>query len=195
MAEGQRWLKSQGITVPYEMTWLEGKLKEAYLHDLQVVQNFAERNREIILKVLARQMKWKPLEYESCIHNYVDTSGSRSILRKGAISAKQGEQVMIPINMRDGMILGTGLGNPDWNMSAPHGSGRVMSREKVREHYTVSSFKKAMKGIHTSCVSAGTLDEAPFAYRDLQEIAETVSDTIRIDQIIRPVYNYKADGK
>lgn len=195
MSAGQKYLRSQGIEVPYELTYLEGELKAAYLHDLQIVQEFAELNREIILTELAKQMKWKEMDYQSCIHNYVDESGSRPMLRKGAISAKENEPVIIPINMKDGILLGTGLGNSEWNESAPHGAGRVLSREKVKEHYTVSAFKKEMQGVYTSCVSSQTLDEAPFAYRGIEEIAEAIKETVSIDQIIRPVYNFKADGK
>lgn len=195
MAEGQKYLKAQGIKVPYEVTYLEGDLKSAYLHDLQIVQEFAELNREIILTELAKQMKWKELDYQSCIHNYVDMSGKQYILRKGAISAKKGEPIIIPINMRDGILLGTGLGNPEWNESAPHGSGRILSRAEAKEHHSVSDFKKMMKGVYTSCVSSQTLDEAPFAYRGAAEIIAAIGDTVTISQIIRPVYNFKADGK
>ena len=145
-------------------------------------------------------MKWKVLDSYECIHNYVDASfetidtfGS-SILRKGAISAKAGEKVIIPINMRDGILLGTGLGNKEWNYSAPHGSGRIMKREDVKNSFTVSSFKSEMKGIYSSCISKDTLDEAPFAYRTIEDITEVIGDTVTIDNIIRPVYNFKAGG-
>lgn len=196
--EGQKFLKEQGLTVPYEMTWLEGELMKDYLHDLQIVQQFASLNREIILDELVKGMKWKILDAYECIHNYVDASqetlnafGS-SMLRKGAISAKANEKVIIPINMRDGIILGTGLGNPEWNCSAPHGSGRIMKREDVKNSFTVSTFKSEMKGIYSSCIGKDTLDEAPFAYRAIDEIAEVISDTVTINKIIRPVYNFKA---
>lgn len=196
--EGQKFLKEQGLTVPYEMTWLEGELMKDYLHDLQIVQQFASLNREIILDELVKGMKWKILDAYECIHNYVDASqetlnafGS-SMLRKGAISAKANEKVIIPINMRDGIILGTGLGNPEWNCSAPHGSGRIMKREDVKNSFTVSTFKSEMKGIYSSCIGKDTLDEAPFAYRAIDEIAEVISDTVTIHKIITPVYNFKA---
>lgn len=198
--EGQKLLKEKGLAVPYEITWLEGALMEDYLHDLQVVQLFASLNREIILDELVKGMKWKVLNSYECIHNYVDASpetldtfGS-SMLRKGAISAKVNEEVIIPINMRDGIILGTGLGNPEWNCSAPHGSGRIMKREEVKNRYTVSSFKSEMKGIYSSCIGKDTLDEAPFAYRSLEDITEVIGETVTIDRIIRPVYNFKAGG-
>lgn len=199
--EGQKMLRSNGLTVPYETTWLEGPLMEDYLHDLQIVQQFASLNRTIILDELVKGMKWKLLDSYECIHNYVDAStdtiqafGS-PILRKGAISAKKGEKVIIPINMRDGIILGTGVGNTDWNCSAPHGSGRIMKREDIKNNYTVSAFKSEMKGIYSSCISKDTLDEAPFAYRAIDEIAEVISDTAAINKIIRPVYNFKADSQ
>ena len=201
LSEGQKYLKNKGLEVPYEITWLEGELMADYLHDLQVVQEFASLNREIILDELVKGMKWKVLDSYECIHNYVDaTNETRDtfgspMLRKGAISAKKDEQVIIPINMRDGIILGTGLGNADWNCSAPHGSGRIMKREDVKNSFTVSTFKSEMKGIYSSCIGKDTLDEAPFAYRPIDEIIEVISDTVTINKIIRPVYNFKAGGQ
>ena len=199
--EGQKALKSKGIDVPYELTWLDGELKDSYLHDMQIVQDFASLNRQIIFDELVKGMKWKVLESYECIHNYVDASAetlaefNSPIMRKGAISAKKDEKVIIPINMRDGIILGTGLGNKDWNCSAPHGSGRIMKREDVKNNFTVSSFKSEMKGIYSSCIGKDTLDEAPFAYRPVTDITDVISDTVKIDKIIKPVYNYKAGGE
>lgn len=193
--QGQIYLKSQGISVPYELTYLKGELKDQYLHDLQIVQEFASLNREIILDELMKGMKWKLIDSYSCIHNYVDMSGNVPILRKGAISAQKGEKVIIPINMRDGIILGTALGNAEWNYSAPHGAGRIMKREEVKSHFTVSNFKTEMKGIYSSCINKDTLDEAPFAYRNIEDIAEVIKDTITIDKIIRPIYNFKSGGR
>lgn len=199
--EGQKQLKAQNIEIPYELTYLEGSMQEDYLWDLQIVQTFAQLNREIILDELAKGMKWKVLDTYSCIHNYVDNTPETlstfdaPILRKGAISAKKNEKVIIPINMRDGILLGIGLGNIEWNCSAPHGSGRIFKREEVKERFTVSAFKSAMKGIYSSCIGKDTLDEAPFAYRGMEEIAEVMKDTVRIDNIIRPIYNYKAGSK
>ena len=139
-------------------------------------------------------MKWKVHETTSCIHNYVDFNGETPILRKGAISAKVGEPVIIPINMRDGILLGTGLGNEEWNCSAPHGAGRILKREDVKKSYTLSSFKSEMKGIYSSCISKDTLDEAPFAYRSIDEIKDAIAETVTIDKIIKPIYNFKAGG-
>ncbi|WP_031555127.1 RNA-splicing ligase RtcB [Oribacterium sp. FC2011] len=199
--EGQKALKDKGIAIPYELTWLDGELKDSYLHDMQIVQDFASLNRQIILDELVKGMKWKVLESYECIHNYVDASAetlalfNSPIMRKGAISAKKDEKVIIPVNMRDGIILGTGLGNKDWNCSAPHGSGRIMKREDVKNNFTVTSFKSEMKGIYSSCIGKDTLDEAPFAYRPVTEITDVISATVKIDKFIKPVYNYKAGGE
>ena len=188
-------MKKQGYA-SYEMTCLSGALMEDYLHDLEIMQEFARINREAMIEVITKGMKWKIEESFTCIHNYVDFSDpNMPILRKGAISAKEGERVIIPINMRDGVLLGTGLGNPEWNSSAPHGAGRVYRRSEVDSHYTVSEFKKEMKGIYSTCINKDTLDEAPFAYRTLDDIKEVIGETVRIDQIIKPIYNYKAGGK
>ena len=193
--EGQQHIKAQGLQIPYELTWLDGALKEDYLHDLQIVQQFAELNREIMLDELVKGMKWKVADSYSCIHNYLDFSEDVPMLRKGAISAKQNEQVIIPINMRDGILLGYGLGNTDWNNSAPHGAGRIMKREDIKQHYTVSTYKAEMKGIYSTCIGKDTLDEAPFAYRPVDEISEVIKDTVNIKKRIRPVYNFKAGGQ
>jgi len=180
---------------PFEMTCLEGDLLEAYLHDLAITQEFARINREAMIDEIVRGMKWRIIDSYTCIHNYVDFSTKVPLLRKGAISAAEGENVIIPINMRDGIILGHGLGNEDWNCSAPHGSGRIYKRSEVKEYHTVSEFKKAMEGIHSICINKDTLDESPFAYRKLEDIAEVIGDTVCIDKIIKPVYNFKAGGK
>lgn len=190
--QGQKLLKASGITIPYELTYLEGELMQDYLHDLTIVQDFAVLNREIMIDEITKNMKWKILDLWSCIHNYVDFSTDIPIIRKGAISAQKGEPVIIPVNMRDGIILGTGLGNKEWNYSAPHGAGRIMKREDIKANYTVSQFKNEMKGIYSSCIGKDTLDEAPFAYRNLDAILDAVTETVTIDKVIRPVYNFKA---
>lgn len=198
LREGQRLLKEKGINIPYELTYLQGQLMEDYLQDLEIVQAYAALNREIIVREICSGMKWKILDTYSCIHNYVDTSSEAvnklgsPILRKGAISAKENERVIIPINMRDGILLGLGLGNENWNYSAPHGAGRIMKRQEVKDNYTLSVYKKSMKGIYSTCIGRETLDEAPFAYRDIDEIAEAITETVTIQKIIRPIYNYKA---
>ena len=159
---------------------------------MQIIQRYAEWNRQIIVREILKGMKWKAVEQFSVPHNYLDDSG---ILRKGAISAKKGEPVVIPVNMRDGIILGIGKGNAEWNYSAPHGSGRKLKREDVKSQYTVSEFKKEMKGVYSSCVSADTLDEAPFAYRSITEIVGQIRDTVEVTKILKPVYNFKAGSR
>ncbi len=187
-------LKKQGYA-SYEMTCLTGELMEDYLYDIKIIQDFARLNREAMIESIVKGMKWKVEDSFTCIHNYVDFSDAeRPILRKGAISAKEGERVIIPINMRDGIILGTGLGNEEWNYSAPHGAGRIYKRSEVAEHHTVSDFKKAMEGIYSVCINKDTLDESPFAYRGIDDIASVIGETVEIDKIIKPVYNYKAGG-
>lgn len=199
--QGQKQLKGQDIQIPYELTWLEDELMHQYLHDIQIVQQFASLNREIMLDELIKGMKWKVLDSYECIHNYVDNRPEITelfhapMLRKGAISALSGEKVIIPINMRDGILLGTGKGNPNWNCSAPHGSGRIMKREDVKSSFTVSSFKSVMKGIYSSCINKDTLDEAPFAYRSMVDMLDVIQDTVDITNVLRPVYNFKAGGK
>lgn len=199
--QGQKVLKEQGLQIPYELTWLEGDMMQHYLHDLQIVQKYASLNREIMLDELVKGMKWKVLDSYECIHNYVDNRPEITelfhapMLRKGAISALSGEKVIIPINMRDGILLGTGKENPDWNCSAPHGSGRIMKREDVKSSFTVSSFKSVMKGIYSSCINKDTLDEAPFAYRSMDDILDVIQDTVDITNVLRPVYNFKAGEK
>lgn len=192
LREGQRLLKEQGIEIPYELTYLTGELMQQYLHDLAIVQDFATRNREIMIAEICKGMKWKIQGTYSCIHNYVDFNTNTPVLRKGAISAKAGEPVIIPINMRDGIILGIGLGNDEWNQSAPHGAGRILKREDVRKSYTVSTYKKEMKGIYSTCINKDTLDEAPFAYRRIEEIIDVIGTTVKVDKIIKPIYNFKA---
>lgn len=185
-------LQEQGKEVPYYMSYLEGDNKKAYMEDVQIIQRYAEWNRQIIVREILKGMKWKAVEQFSVAHNYLDASG---ILRKGSISAQNGERVIIPANMKEGIILGIGKGNGEWNYSAPHGSGRKLKREDVKNWYTVSEFKKEMKGIYSSCVGTETLDEAPFAYRTITEIAEQIKDTVEVTEICKPVYNFKAGSK
>jgi len=192
LSQGQKLLKEKGYNVPYELTWLEGEVMQNYLHDLAIVQEFAELNRRIMVEEICKGMKWKISSILSCAHNYVDFSGETPILRKGAISAKKDEFVIIPINMRDGVILGKGKGNDEWNQSAPHGAGRILKRVEVKNHYTVSDFKREMKGIYSPSISKETLDEAPFAYRGIEEILESIQDTVEVTKILKPLYNFKA---
>lgn len=192
MREGQKEIKKRREEVPYELTYLTGTLMDDYLHDLSVVQKYAHLNRELIAKRIMKGMKWKCRNTWESVHNYVDFEMEPPVLRKGAVSAKERETVIIPINMRDGVIIGTGLGNSDWNCSAPHGAGRIQKRSETGSTHTVSEFKKEMKGIYSSCIGKETLDEAPFAYRGLEEIASSITETVEIKEVLKPVYNYKA---
>ena len=180
--------------MPYELTYLTDSLLEDYLHDQEIVQKYAEQNRAAILDEIVKGMKLKVQEVISCVHNYIEVTSGQKILRKGAISAKAGEKVIIPINMKDGIILGIGKGNAEWNYSAPHGSGRLLKRTEVGNQYTVASFKKEMQNIYSSCINKDTLDEAPFAYRRIEEIRYLIADTVEIERILTPVYNFKAGG-
>ena len=193
--EGAKILKNRALDIPQPLTWLEGELMEQYIQDVEVVQEYALLNREVIVAEITKGMKIKVNDAFSGVHNYLDESDGVRILRKGAISAQKGQRVIIPINMKDGVILGLGKGNPDWNMSAPHGSGRKLRRDEVKNQYTVSSFKNEMKGIYCSCIGADTLDEAPFAYRSMEQMKKSVKETVEITDVLKPVYNFKAGGK
>ena len=188
LTEGQKILKNRGENVSYELTYLEGDLMEKYLSDLKIVQEFAFLNRKIILEEICKGMKWKIEEIFNCTHNYVE----EKILRKGAISAKKNKFVIIPVNMRDGVIFGRGKGNFEWNNSAPHGAGRILKRTEVKNNHTLSEFKTAMKGIYSTSISKETLDESPFAYRKISDILTAIGDTVEIEKILKPVYNFKA---
>lgn len=176
--------------IPYELAYLTGEDMADYLSDMELMQRFAALNREIIKEVILDGMNLHEEESFSTIHNYIDNENK--ILRKGAVSAEKGEKLLIPMNMRDGSLICTGLGNEDWNCSAPHGAGRLMSRRDAENSFTVSAFKKSMKGIYTSCVSQDTLDEAPFVYKPMDEIIDNIGETVTVDRIIQPIYNFKA---
>ena len=156
------------ITVPKNLAYVSGQLFEDYIHDMKIVQHFAVLNRRAMMTEIIRGMKLTPVEQFTTIHNYIDTENM--ILRKGSVSAQAGEKLIIPINMRDGSLICTGKGNPDWNFSAPHGAGRLMSRGEAKQSFTVSEFKKQMEGIYTTSVSQGTLDECPMAYKGMNDI-------------------------
>ncbi len=186
-----RTLKAQIQTdIPKDLAYCKGKLMEDYIHDMKIVQRFAMLNRKAMMDELIRGMKLKVEEEFTTIHNYIDTDAM--ILRKGADSAQKGEKLLIPINMRDGSLICIGKGNEDWNFSAPHGAGRLMSRKKAKNSYTVSQFKKEMKGIFTTSVNAQTLDECPMAYKGMQDIIENIGETVEIEKVIKPIYNFKA---
>ena len=176
--------------VPHELAYCEGDLFSDYIHDMKITQEYASLNRAAMAETILKGMHWHEADRFESIHNYIDTEAM--ILRKGACSAKEGERLIIPINMRDGSLLCTGKGNPEWNYSAPHGAGRLMSRAEARQSFTVSEFKKQMAGIFTTTVGRETLDECPMAYKPMEAITENVGETVTIDQVIRPVYNFKA---
>lgn len=176
---------------PADLCYLVDKDRDDYLHDMKLCQRFAKRNREIIARRIHLWMNWGvfPSEAFHTVHNYID---DENMVRKGAISAKKGERVLIPINMRDGCILGVGKGNPDWNYSAPHGAGRIMSRRKARETVSMDEYKAAMDGIFTTSIDETTIDESPMVYKPMDEIIENIKDTVDILQTIKPIYNFKA---
>ncbi len=176
--------------VPKELAYCEGELFEQYIHDMKIVQQFAMLNRKAMMDEIIKGMKLHVVEQFTTIHNYIDTDNM--ILRKGAVSAQAGEKLIIPINMRDGSLICVGKGNPDWNCSAPHGAGRLMSRAAAKESFTVSEFKKQMYGIYTTSVGFATLDECPMAYKSMNDIVDNIGDTAEIVEIIKPIYNFKA---
>jgi len=178
------------VKVDKNLAFAEGTLFDDYIHDMEITQRYAILNRKAIVKEIVKKMKLKVDESFTTIHNYIETD--TMILRKGAISAKAGERVLIPINMRDGSLICIGKGNPDWNFSAPHGAGRLMSRSAAKESITLSQFKKSMEGIYSSTVNKSTIDESPFAYKPMDEIIENIADTAEIVKTIKPLYNFKA---
>ena len=192
LTEGQKILKLNEENVPYELTYLTGELKLNYLQDLLLVQYYARLNRQMMIEEIGKAMKWKIEDIIYCPHNYVYFTDDNPILRKGAISAQKNEVVIIPINMRDGVIVGRGKGNAEWNYSSPHGAGRILKRVDVQNQHTLSEFKRAMKGIYSTSISKETLDESPFAYRKLDDIAEAIADTVEVEKTLKPVYNFKA---
>lgn len=176
--------------MPEDLCYLTGKYLEAYLHDVEICQQFARRNREKMAEILLERTGLTGTDAFHTIHNYIDTN--EMILRKGAIAAHKGERVLIPINMRDGSILAVGKGNPEWNDSAPHGAGRLMSRKKAKETLALEEYRKSMEGIYTTSVNEYTLDEAPMAYKSLDDILDIVRASVDVVEVLRPVYNFKA---
>ena len=176
--------------IPYELAYLSGENMEHYLHDMVFMQKFADLNRTIIKEVILDGMKLKEEGSFTTVHNYIDTDSM--ILRKGAVSAKAGETILIPMNMRDGCLICTGLGNDEWNQSAPHGAGRHMSRKDAFDSYSLTAFKESMKGIYTTSVSRDTIDECPMVYKPMEEIMSQIHDTVTIGRVLKPIYNFKA---
>ena len=188
--------KYEGKTkLPIDLCYLEGENREKYLHDMKICQEFARNNRLCIAKqILFNYFNIDNLDnnfkYFETIHNYI--SFEDNIIRKGAIAARSNERVLIPMNMRDGCIIGIGKGNDDWNKSAPHGAGRIMSRNKAKEVVKIDEYRKSMNGIYTTSVNKDTIDEAPMVYKSMQEIVDCIKDTVEIEKIIKPIYNFKA---
>lgn len=176
--------------VPEDLCWLHGSFLEDYLHDVEICQQFAWRSREKMAEILLERTGMTAVSSFHTIHNYIDTR--EMILRKGAIAAHAGEKVLIPINMRDGSVIATGKGNPEWNYSAPHGAGRVMSRAAARASVNLEEYRKSMEGIYTTSVNKNTIDEAPMVYKSLEDIIGVISESVDIVDIMKPVYNFKA---
>ncbi len=186
-----REMKVSELTgIPKELAYVEGSLMEDYIHDMKLIQRFAMLNRKAMMDEILQGMGLEAEEEFTTIHNYIDTDSM--ILRKGAVSARSGEKLLIPINMRDGSLICIGKGNREWNESAPHGAGRLMSRNAARAAFTVSEFKNEMKGIYTTSVGSDTLDECPMAYKNMKDIVDNIGPTVKIVQTIKPIYNFKA---
>ena len=180
---------------PKDLCFLSGVYREKYLHDMAICQEYAELNRETMANIILSKLLGKELnkfDYFNTTHNYINFNDN--IIRKGSVSAYKGEKLLIPINMRDGSLICIGKGNEDWNNSAPHGAGRVMSRKKAKEVLNMDEFKESMSGIYTTSVTEETLDEAPMVYKPMDEIMENIKDTVEIIDIIKPVYNFKAQN-
>ena len=172
------------------LAYLEDIYFHAYIFDMAMINYYADLNRKAIVKELEKRVKFKIADQFTTIHNYIDLSSM--ILRKGAISAQKGERVLIPMNMRDGSLICIGKGNGDWNYSAPHGAGRIMSRSEAKKSITLTQYEKAMEGVYSSTVNKNTIDEAPFAYKPMEEIVANIGDTVDIIKTIKPLYNFKA---
>ncbi len=183
--------KSQVLTnIPFSLAYVSGDLFEAYIHDMRIVQHFAMLNRKAMASEIIKGLKLSVEEQFTTVHNYIDTDSMT--LRKGAVSAQKGEMLLIPINVRDGSLICIGKGNEDWNCSAPHGAGRLFSRNAAKQNFSVSQFKKEMTGIYSTSISADTLDECPMAYKTMDDIVANIAPTAEIIKIIKPVYNFKA---
>lgn len=179
-----------GDQIHKDLAYVEGDNMKDYLHDLSIAQKYAALNRKTMVDVICRGMNWKIQSEFDTIHNYIDLENM--ILRKGAISAQDGEVVIIPMNMRDGSLICRGKGNPEWNYSGPHGAGRLMSRSQARKQISFEDFQTSMKDVWTTSVVTSTLDEAPFAYKDMKDILAHIDDTVDVLEVIKPLYNYKA---
>ncbi len=190
LKELEKAWQGKAPTIPADLCYLYGTYLEDYLHDVDICQQFAKRSREKMAEIILERTEMAALSAFHTIHNYIHTE--EMILRKGAIAAHQDEMVLIPINMRDGSVLARGKGNPEWNYSAPHGAGRIMSRTKAREILDLEAYKKMMEGVYTTSVNKTTLDEAPMAYKSLKDIIDVIQETVDVIEILKPIYNFKA---
>lgn len=182
---------SHEATIPEDPCFVYGQYLEDYLHDVEICQRFACRSRELMAEIILQRLGLEAVESFHTIHNYIDTN--EMILRKGAIAAHKGEKVLIPINMRDGSVLAIGKGNPDWNFSAPHGAGRIMSRTAAKQNLDLDEYRREMEGIYTTSVNEATLDEAPMAYKSLADIIDVIGESVDIIEVLKPIYNFKAN--
>ena len=185
-----RW-EEQEATIPEDLCFVYGQYFQDYLHDVEICQRFARRSRELMAEIILQRLGLEAVDAFHTIHNYIDTD--EMILRKGAIAAHEGEKVLIPINMRDGSVLATGKGNPEWNYSAPHGAGRIMSRTAAKAELDMDEYRKEMEGIYTTSVNESTLDEAPMAYKSLSDIIDVIGESVDIIEVLKPIYNFKAN--
>lgn len=185
-----KWDK-QAMTIPMDLCFVYGKYLDQYLHDVEICQEFALLNREKTAEIILKECGLTGTDGFHTIHNYIDTK--EMILRKGSIAAHKGEKVLIPINMRDGSVLAVGKGNPEWNYSAPHGAGRIMSRSKAKSTLSMEEYQETMKGIYTTSVTTATIDEAPMAYKSLEDIIDVIRDSVDIIEIMKPIYNFKSE--
>ncbi len=190
LKELQRKFHGSEASMPEDLCFLSGKHLAEYLHDVEVCQAYARRNREKMAEIILERTGLAGGEAFHTIHNYIDTE--EMILRKGAIAAHDGEKVLIPINMRDGSVLAVGKGNPEWNFSAPHGAGRIMSRTRAKENLSMEEYKETMKGVYTTSINENTLDEAPMAYKSLEDIIGVIRESVDVIDVMKPVYNFKA---
>ena len=190
LKELNRAFQAKAAEIPADLAFLFGSYLEDYLHDIEICQDFARRNREVIARVLLERTGLTAGAAFHTVHNYIDVE--ERILRKGAIAAHAGERVLIPINMRDGSILAVGRGEPDWNYSAPHGAGRLMSRTAAKEKLSMEEFRETMADVYTTAVNENTLDEAPMAYKSLADIIDVIEDSVDVIEVLKPIYNFKA---
>ena len=185
-----KWNRCEA-TIPEDLCFVYGQFLEDYLHDVEICQRFAHRSRERMAEAILGRLGITAVDAFHTIHNYIDTD--EMILRKGAIAAHKGEKVLIPINMRDGSVLAIGKGNEDWNYSAPHGAGRIMSRTAARERLDMDEYRREMAGVYTTSVNEATLDEAPMAYKSLEDIIDVIRESVDVIEVLKPIYNFKAN--